>query len=142
MRAGAADPRLGAEATACFVNAVGRGAGVPLSSCPSGYEKNGLLCYPSCRSGYTGVGPVCWQNCPQDLTDTGAFCTNIYGKGCCCTVFGCCGCPSGYTDIGCFCSRTITKDSYGRGVGIPMICAPGEVMQLFPSISFSFRCML
>ncbi len=46
-----------------------------------------------------------------------------YGKGCCCTWFGCCdvGCNPGYGDDGgCLCVRwadTIWKSTYDRGVG-------------------------
>ena len=39
----------------------GRGVGVPISSCPSGYDKIDLLCYLSCRSGYYAVGLFCWS---------------------------------------------------------------------------------
>jgi hypothetical protein len=37
-----------------------RGVGVIPSSCKSGEEKDGLLCYPKCREGWNGVGPMCW----------------------------------------------------------------------------------
>ena len=47
----------------CWLDSYGRGVGVPISSCPSGYNKDGALCYPSCRNGYYGVGPVCWSSC-------------------------------------------------------------------------------
>eukprot|EP00052_Salpingoeca_macrocollata_P025545 m.232707 g.232707 ORF g.232707 m.232707 type:complete len:386 (+) comp22447_c0_seq3:251-1408(+) len=61
--------------------------------CPSGYEKDGLLCYPNCRSGYDGVGPVCWEIC-------GA---------------------TGYANHGLTCYKSFFnwhfKKSYGRGVG-------------------------
>ncbi len=40
-----------------------------LTSCPSGSEKNGELCYPICRDGYYGNGPVCQQNCPSGFRD-------------------------------------------------------------------------
>jgi C1A family cysteine protease len=53
----------------------GRGAGNALSSCRSGEEKNGALCYPECKAGYSGAGPVCWERCPSDHRDDGAFCT-------------------------------------------------------------------
>ena len=48
----------------CWQASYGRGAGVPLDSCPSGTEQNGALCYPLCNDGYEGDGPVCWQTCP------------------------------------------------------------------------------
>lgn len=63
---------------------------------------------------------TCWQNCPDWATDWGGTCwdhLSIYGKGCCCTVFGCCGCGDGYHDDGCTCrrDRTFTKSSYIQG---------------------------
>jgi len=52
--------------------------------------------------------------CPSGLRDDGTSCwrdAHIYGKGCCCTIWGCCNkCKSGYHDDGCTCRRT--------GVGI------------------------
>lgn len=116
----------GRNKTACFVSAIGRGAGVPLHTCPEGTVKSGELCYPTCQDGYDGVGPVCWESCPQGLKDAGVFCIHTYGKGCCCTVFGCCGCPEGYKDDGCFCRQSLMKKSYGRGAGVPLGCAPGQ----------------
>ncbi len=52
-----------------------RGVGKPLSTCPSGQDKDALLCYPKCNSGFHGVGPVCWQDCPSGRIDCGAGCT-------------------------------------------------------------------
>ncbi|MBX3265733.1 MAG: hypothetical protein KF831_03425 [Acidobacteria bacterium] len=68
----------------CYKQSSPRGAGVPLSTCPEGTEKNGLLCYPQCREGFTGNGPVCWQTeCPEGFNDIGAFCQKpaAYGRG-------------------------------------------------------------
>jgi hypothetical protein len=68
----------------CYKQSEGRGAGVPLSTCPEGTEKNGLLCYPECKEGFRGNGPVCWQiGCPEGFTDIGAFCQKPapYGRG-------------------------------------------------------------
>lgn len=67
----------------CFKRTYGRGAGSPASSCPSGYEKDGGLCYPTCAQGYYGVGPVCWQSCPSGFADTGLDCLkpSAYGRG-------------------------------------------------------------
>ena len=50
--------------------------------------------------------------CPAGWTDDGENCLatkpHNYRKGCCCTIFGCCGnCNSGYKDEGCHCSGTI-----------------------------------
>lgn len=122
----------------CWFGSYGRGVGWPLSSCRSGQEKDGLLCYPHCSNGYYGVGPVCWARCGDSYSDHGALCTrgpHIYGKGCCCIRFfgwtnGCCSnCPSGYNDDGCTCHRymhTYAKSTYGRGAGEPMICRSNE----------------
>ena len=49
--------------------------------------------------------------CPEGLRDDGVSCwrdAHIYGKGCCCTIWGCCKnkCKSGYHDDGCTCRRT------------------------------------
>lgn len=112
--------------TACFVSVVGRGAGKPLSTCPLGKEQSGLLCYPPCRNNYHSAGPVCLEKCSSGFTDGGVMCIHSYGKGCCCTVFGCCGCPAGYKDDGCFCRQSYIKKSYGRGVGVPLGCGPGK----------------
>ena len=43
-----------------MIGSYGRGVGSPISSCSSGLEQSGLLCYPQCNSGYTGAGPMCW----------------------------------------------------------------------------------
>jgi len=58
----------------CAKKSYGRGVGKPLSTCPTGQDKDAALCYPQCRSGYHGVGPVCWQNCPSGRTNCGAGC--------------------------------------------------------------------
>jgi hypothetical protein len=34
----------------------------PLSDCPAGKEKSGLLCYNKCRDGYTRRAATCWLN--------------------------------------------------------------------------------
>lgn len=57
--------------TACWKDSFDRGVGKPISACPPGDEKSGLLCYPFCDAGYTGVGPVCWEECKPGYTDTG-----------------------------------------------------------------------
>ena len=67
----------------CYKNTYGRGVGKPLSSCPPGTEKDGLLCYPKCKSGFYGVGPVCWQKCPSGFRNDGGHCAKPkpYGRG-------------------------------------------------------------
>jgi len=121
----------------CYRSSEGRGAGVPISKCAAGLEQNGLLCYPPCNSGYSGVGPVCWQQCPPGYTDTGAFCSPSVWSGdnggCpwydkCGLTFaqGCVKCPAGSETHGCLCSTpgsTFAKNSYGRGAGVPLVCA-------------------
>jgi hypothetical protein len=61
----------------------GRGAGVPVHSCPAGSDKDGALCYPSCRDGYSGGGPLCLTNCPSGYRDDGLYCfkPDSYGRG-------------------------------------------------------------
>lgn len=62
-------------------------------ACDAGLEQDGALCYPPCKAGYYSVGPVCWQGCPSTHTDIGTICTDIH---------------------------VYAKDTYGRGVGVPM----------------------
>ena len=71
------------SAAACWQRAYGRGVGVPLSTCPSGTELSGLICYQPCAPNYNGGGPVCWGNCPSGYSDTGADCLkpSSYGRG-------------------------------------------------------------
>ncbi len=125
----------------CYKQSYGRGVGVPLSTCPAGQEKNGLICYPDCRASYGGVGPVCWQGCPSGYVDTGALChidkalTTGGSWECTKRKWGVCWwkahrCPSGYTNAGAFCALNtpsvpagykgltgldIEKNSYGQG---------------------------
>lgn len=133
----------------CYKNTSYRGAGSPLSTCPAGQDKSGLLCYPNCRDGYDGVGPVCWQSCPSGYVDTGAFChvdkaLTRSGTWKCPHWYSCHKvCPSGYTNVGLFCALTppdnppgwkgdgldLIKDSYGRGAGYPMQCKASEEQQ-------------
>eukprot|EP00760_Papus_ankaliazontas_P015313 PhM_4_TR16463/c0_g1_i1/m.65100 len=127
---------------ACWKQTQTRGAGVVPSSCPSGYDKSGALCYPDCKDGYTGVGPVCWENCPAGYHDDGATCRiplkvisadtskcPWYDK--CGLSHNCSTCPEGYTNDGCTCRiplKIIAKKSYGRTAGIPMVCENGLEM--------------
>eukprot|EP01087_Luapelamoeba_hula_P005849 TRINITY_DN1589_c0_g1_i1.p1 TRINITY_DN1589_c0_g1~~TRINITY_DN1589_c0_g1_i1.p1 ORF type:complete len:266 (+),score=4.92 TRINITY_DN1589_c0_g1_i1:31-798(+) len=137
--ANALNATVPAELQGCYLPTTTRGVGVPISACPSGTEQSGLLCYPPCRNGYTGVGPVCWQQCPPGFVDVGALCQPriISGdnSGCpwydkCGMTFakGCVKCPDGMNTDGCLCStpgHTFAKNSYGRGAGVPMVCAAG-----------------
>jgi hypothetical protein len=52
----------------------GRGAGGPLTACPTGMEKQGALCYPRCAPGYTGTLTMCLSICPTGTIDDGLFC--------------------------------------------------------------------
>eukprot|EP00759_Apiculatamorpha_spiralis_P015164 PhF_6_TR21891/c0_g1_i1/m.31087 len=130
---------------ACWKQSTTRGAGDVLSACPQGLEKQNGLCYPPCQNGFSGVGPVCWSNCPAGYEDNGAFCSEggpiipadnsncpWYDKCGLTLKKGCSTCPpnKGYVNDGCTCRiplNTITKTSYGRGAGVPMICPSGSV---------------
>lgn len=96
--------------------------------CPSGFRDDGAFCYKPEAYG-RGVGYAIWNedNCNRDNPDVGCEkwgaiwyprCkTNFHNVACCiCSP----DCPSGMTDIGISCA----KDSYGRGAGEPLICAP------------------
>ncbi|MDP3170170.1 MAG: hypothetical protein Q8M91_07490 [Polaromonas sp.] len=87
----------------CYRQSYGRGVGIPLSTCGSGSEKDGLLCYPSCPGGYHGVGPVCWESCPAGYTDTGALCTQ--GAESRKLKFESADCPHGFHNMGASCYR-------------------------------------
>jgi hypothetical protein len=78
----------------------GRGGGTPLSACPPGQERSGLLCYPVCPAGLSGNGPFCRSVCPAGYTDDGLTCRNGL--------------------------KIVSKMSQGRGAGSPMICAAGK----------------
>ncbi len=58
----------------------GRGVGVPVHTCPDGYDKDGALCYPSCRDGHSGAGPLCLTDCPNDYR-LDCFKPDSYGRG-------------------------------------------------------------
>ncbi|CAF2693639.1 unnamed protein product [Rotaria sp. Silwood2] len=115
----------------CWRHSYGRGVGRPVHACPYyAPEQDGLLCYPICRDGYNGVGPVCWEKC-NNLTSVGFACMDIrksvrscpwYDK---CGIFtsSCSSCPTNYTNFGCLCGQFYFRDSYGRGVGTPLICS-------------------
>ena len=62
-------------------------------ACDAGLEQDGALCYTPCKAGYYSVGPVCWQRCPSTHTDIGTVCTDLH---------------------------VYAKDTYPRGVGVPM----------------------
>lgn len=132
-----------ADDTVCEMrSAYDRGVGVPPDACPPRHRKQAGLCYPKCRSGYDGVGPVCWKRCKSGYHDDGAFCRRdvsiIAADNRACPWYDMCGltfargcstCPGGYVNDGCTCRRDAhiyAKQSYGRGVGQPMICRDGH----------------
>jgi hypothetical protein len=112
----------------------------PLTTCRPGEERNGALCYPACREGYKGNGPMCWKACPagyredpftcwRDLEIKSADVNKCPWSDRCGLWHDCSICPEGYRNDGCTCVRDasiLSRDSYGRGVGTPMICAQGR----------------
>ncbi|XP_045197915.2 uncharacterized protein LOC123552364 [Mercenaria mercenaria] len=80
-----------------------------IKPCPKDTNDDGTNCW---RGSYgRGAGRVPDKApCPPGLRDDGTSCwsdAHIYGKGCCCTIWGCCGnCKSGYHDDGCTCRKT------------------------------------
>lgn len=115
----------------CWRRSYGRGVGRPLHTCPDDApEQDGLLCYPDCREGYNGVGPVCWEKC-DNITSFGLACVDVRKSSRSCPWYDTCGvfkrscssCPENYTNLGCLCARFYFRDSYGRGIGTPMICS-------------------
>ena len=115
----------------CWKESYGRGAGIPLFTCPNGTEANGALCYKQCRSGYAGNGPVCWEICKIGFTDYGLLCYRsefVYSKKCnkINNVQSCSPCLTDYKDLGLHCkldSNVYIKKSYSRGIGEPMACS-------------------
>lgn len=115
----------------CWKNAYGRGVGRPINSCPDeAPERDGLLCYPKCRENFTGLGPVCWEKC-QNATSIGLVCFDfVRSNGSCpwydkCGIFvkSCSICPPSHKNLGCACLNLNFRESYGRGVGKPMVCS-------------------
>jgi hypothetical protein len=108
----------------------GRGAGrVPDVTCPPGFSQRGIGAAAWCDNGPTlpwdlqttaaGVG------CHDDEEINGGLCyprcaPNFHPVGCCvCSA----DCPADFgADMGVSC----TKQTYGRGAGVPMICAPDQ----------------
>jgi hypothetical protein len=70
----------------------GRGVGVPVSACRNGYEKSGLLCYPTCRDGYYSSVTMCVPRCPSGWDNQGLVCAaHSYAPGSMARPWG--GCP-------------------------------------------------
>uniref|UniRef100_A0A914PKF4 Uncharacterized protein n=1 Tax=Panagrolaimus davidi TaxID=227884 RepID=A0A914PKF4_9BILA len=116
-------------------------AGLCYTPCDNGYYGVGPVCWHSCPEGFTDYGVGCskpasyvrgWGHiteggCEEDYPNGCEKClllwypkcgTGYYGFGCnVCTAY----CPEGTVDTGASC----TKQTYGRGVGSPLICAKG-----------------
>lgn len=94
----------------CGADRYGRGAGrVPdKAPCEEGQRDDGTSCWLDSYGRGAGRLPNIIP-CPSGLRDDGTSCwsdAHIYGKGCCCTVWGCCNrCRSGYHDDGCTCRK-------------------------------------
>ncbi|CAG2226213.1 unnamed protein product [Mytilus edulis] len=110
------------DGISCWKDTYGRGVGrVPSKrSCESNQRDDGTSCWLDSYGRGTGRIPT-KQSCPSGQRDDGTSCWNdahIYGKGCCCTLFGCChNCRSGYHDDGCTCRKTnvgITHSLFDR----------------------------
>jgi len=112
--------------------------------CNTGYTGVGPLCWQTCPDGFTDTGADCLkpasygrgagyallalsqcqsdnpQGCEQNGLLYYPLCAaNFHNVGCCvCSP----NCPAGWTDIGVSCQ----KGSYGRGAGIPLVCAAGQ----------------
>ena len=113
----------------CWRRTYGRGVGYPLNACPPDQpDKSGLLCYPKCQDGYIGVGPVCWEDC-GNLTAVGIFCVgatsplrsvskhDTYLQ----RLLAIDSLKSSTYEYSY--TRIFIRKSYGRGVGVPMICS-------------------
>ncbi|CDW85993.1 UNKNOWN [Stylonychia lemnae] len=114
--------------------------------CNSGFYGVGPVCWESCKDGYTDTGVDClkpssygrgagyalwsWNQClndnPQGCEQWGALyypkCRPNFHNAACCICSP--DCPSGQVDIGVSCQ----KNTYGRGVGVPLGCASGLEM--------------
>jgi len=125
----------------CWKSTTQRGIGTIPNSCtdPSHPSMDAGLCYKSCNANEHGVATMCIKNnCDPGYTDFGLTCTYtagplLVGKGCCCTVFGCCNvkCANGYEDDGgCFCRAITYGIEWDRGVGlIPTGCPSGRTIE-------------
>jgi len=131
-------------ASLCWKGTSVRGVGTPIDSCRPGEEMNGFICYPLCATGYYGAGPLCFSYCKPGFEDIGALCSRAGSiisadtSGCpwydvcgLVTARGCSHCPDGYNNDGCTCRidpQVYAKDSYGRGVGLPLTCPSDKEM--------------
>jgi len=107
------------EQPMCWKKSIPNTVGKPLSSCPAGKRKEGLLCYENCKSGYRSDGAMlCYKKCPKGTKTSPGFCHFKFGS------IG--GCPAPLTGLKPACMNT---NSYSRGVGTPMVCARGQVQK-------------
>ncbi|XP_052079942.1 uncharacterized protein LOC127718081 [Mytilus californianus] len=87
----------------------GHGRHAEVGDCPPNMRDDGTSCWLDSYGRGVGRSPD-KTPCPSGMRDDGTSCwsdAHIYGKGCCCTIFGCCNkCESGYHDDGCTCRKT------------------------------------
>ena len=117
-------------------------------NCKKGYGGAGPVCWQNCKRGYKDLGAICTtpprsyvrktgpKTCPSGYTNMGLYCGKVFktaslrckkGYG---VFLGKCRqhCKKGWRNMGITCAKglnTYTKNSYGRGVGKPMICGRG-----------------
>ena len=107
------------EQPMCWKKSKPNTAGKPLSSCPANKTKSAGLCYNKCKDGYTSDGAMlCYKKCPKGTKTSPGFCHFKFGS------IG--KCPSPLKGLKPACMNT---NSYNRGVGKPMTCAPGQVQK-------------
>jgi hypothetical protein len=129
--------------------------GRPLSNCPLGREKNGLLCYKKCRDGYDRVAMTCTKsggaygrgvgysvlsNCSSHCSRWDNPCGMWHGN---CKTCGWtetkCNCRDGDEENASICYPKCRPGFHGVGpmchpdfytdatdLGVPMTCKPGE----------------
>jgi hypothetical protein len=79
-----ASPSLAQQPEFCWKDSYGRGVGTVPTSCASGQDMRGLLCYDNCPAGMqVAPGTVdCHSVCPAGMRDDGLFCRRAeYGRG-------------------------------------------------------------
>jgi hypothetical protein len=66
----------------CWKDSYTRGVGAVPTSCASGEQMIGLLCYANCPAGMARFGFDCHSICPSGMRDDGLFCRRPeYGRG-------------------------------------------------------------
>ena len=66
----------------CWRQSKGRGVG-KIMECPTGYVKEGLICFTPCKANETGADNWCYQNCPAGFRNDGLYCgkPSAYSRG-------------------------------------------------------------